>query len=44
VLFRSFLVAEELAGAAAFEMSAKAKAAVAGIEDAGAVKRPGTYL
>ena len=39
-----FLVAEELAGAAAFELSAKAKAAVAGVEDTAAVKRPGTYL
>jgi len=39
-----FLVAEELAGAAAVEMTAKAKAVVAGVEGVPAEKRPGTYL
>lgn len=39
-----FLIAEELAGAAAVEMTAKAKATVAGVEGNPAAKRPGTYL
>jgi hypothetical protein len=39
-----FLVAEELAGAAAVEMTAKAKATVAHVEGVPAEKRPGTYL
>lgn len=39
-----FLVAEELAGAAAVEMTAKAKAVVAGVEGIPAEKRSGTYL
>lgn len=39
-----FLIAEELAGAAAVEMTAKAKAVVAGVEGIPAEKRPGTYL
>jgi hypothetical protein len=39
-----FLVAEELAGAAAVEMTAKAKATVAHVEGVPAANRPGTYI
>jgi hypothetical protein len=39
-----FLIAEELAGAAAVEMTAKAKATVAHVEGVPSEKRPGTYL
>jgi len=39
-----FLVAEEIAGAAAVEMTAKAKATVAGVEANPIVGRAGTYL
>ena len=39
-----FLVAEELAGAAAVEMTAKAKAVIADAEGVPVAKRPGTYL